>query len=56
MVSLLPATATAIGVLVLAQVPSPAELAGVALVIGAIAIHRERPEEAIEPDARAIAA
>jgi inner membrane transporter RhtA len=56
MVSLLPATATAIGVLVLAQVPSPAELVGVALVIGAIAIHRERPDEAIEPDAQAIAA
>jgi inner membrane transporter RhtA len=56
MVSLLPATATAIGVLVLAQVPSPAELVGVALVIGAIAIHRERPEETIEPDAQAIAA
>jgi inner membrane transporter RhtA len=56
MVSLLPATATAIGVLVLAQVPSPAELVGVALVIGAIAIHRERADEAIEPDAQAIAA
>ena len=33
MVSLLPATATVIGVLVLAQVPSPAEAAGVALVV-----------------------
>jgi inner membrane transporter RhtA len=56
MVSLLPATATAIGVLVLAQVPSPTELAGVALVIAAIAIHRERAEAAVEPDAQAIAA
>jgi inner membrane transporter RhtA len=54
MVSLLPATATAIGVLVLAQVPSPTELAGVALVIAAIAIHRA--EAAVEPDAQAIAA
>ena len=33
MVSLLPATATVIGVIVLAQVPSPVEAAGVALVI-----------------------
>ena len=45
MVSLLPATATVIGVLVLAQVPSPHEVAGVALVVAAVAVHRE-PEEA----------
>jgi inner membrane transporter RhtA len=56
MVSLLPATATVIGLLVLAQVPTAAELAGVILVIAAIAIHRERAAEAIEPDAEAIAA
>jgi inner membrane transporter RhtA len=56
MVSLLPATATVIGLLVLAQVPTAAELAGVILVIAAIAIHRERVAEAIEPDAEAIAA
>lgn len=43
MVSLLPATATVVGVLVLAQVPSAAELAGVVLVVGAVALHRERP-------------
>ncbi|MEA2324683.1 MAG: inner rane transporter RhtA [Solirubrobacteraceae bacterium] len=42
MVCLLPATATAIGVAVLGQVPSPGELAGVALVIEGVAIHRER--------------
>lgn len=42
MVALLPATATVIGVLVLAQVPSAAELAGVALVVAAVAAHRER--------------
>ena len=42
MVSLLPATATVIGVVVLAQVPSGLELLGVALVVGAVALHRER--------------
>jgi inner membrane transporter RhtA len=41
MVSLLPATATVIGIVVLAQIPSPAEVAGVALVIGGVAAHRE---------------
>ncbi len=41
MVSLLPATATVIGVVVLAQVPSVAEAAGVALVIAGVALHRE---------------
>jgi inner membrane transporter RhtA len=56
MVSLLPATATVIGLLVLAQVPTPAELAGVAGVIAAIAIHREPATEPVEPDAEAIAA
>jgi inner membrane transporter RhtA len=39
MVSLLPATATVIGVAVLAQVPSPAELAGVTLVVAGVAVH-----------------
>jgi inner membrane transporter RhtA len=42
MVSLLPATATVIGVLVLAQVPSRVEVLGVALVVVAVAVHRER--------------
>ena len=42
MVSLLPATATVIGVIVLAQVPSPAEAVGVGLVIAGVAAHRER--------------
>jgi inner membrane transporter RhtA len=40
MVSLLPATATVVGVVVLAQVPSPAEAAGVALVVAGVALHR----------------
>jgi inner membrane transporter RhtA len=42
MVSLLPATATVIGIVVLAQVPSLPEVAGVALVVGGVALHRER--------------
>lgn len=42
MVALLPATATVIGIVVLAQVPSAPEVLGVALVIGGVAIHRER--------------
>jgi inner membrane transporter RhtA len=41
MVSLLPATATVIGIVVLTQIPSPAEAAGVGLVVGGVAIHRE---------------
>ena len=41
MVSLLPATATVIGIVVLGQIPSTAETFGVALVIGGVAIHRE---------------
>jgi inner membrane transporter RhtA len=43
MVSLLPAIATAIGVLVLAQIPTRTELAGVCLVILGVATHREGP-------------
>ncbi len=41
MVSLLPATATVVGIVVLAQIPSAIELAGVALVVGGVAVHRE---------------
>ena len=40
MVSLLPATATVIGVVVLAQIPSARELGGVALVIAGVALHK----------------
>lgn len=47
LVSLLPATATIVGLVVLAQVPSPREVAGVALVVAAVAVHRE-PREACE--------
>lgn len=44
MVSILPATATAIGIVVLRQVPTPLELAGVGLVVAGVALHRERLE------------
>ena len=42
MVSLLPATATVIGIVVLAQIPSARQVLGVALVVAAVAIHRDR--------------
>jgi inner membrane transporter RhtA len=42
MVSLLPATATVIGIVVLGQLPSAKELAGIALVVAGVAIHRVR--------------
>jgi inner membrane transporter RhtA len=45
-VSLLPAVAAIIGVLVLAQFPSRLELAAVALVVCGVAIHREQTPEA----------
>jgi inner membrane transporter RhtA len=50
MVSLLPATATIVGVVVLAQLPSARDLAGVVLVIGGVALHRDG-EELDAPDA-----
>jgi inner membrane transporter RhtA len=46
MVALLPATATVIGILVLRQVPTPVEVAAVALVVAAVAVHRERADVA----------
>jgi inner membrane transporter RhtA len=42
LVSLLPATAAIVGVIVLAQVPSLSDAAGVSLVIAGVALHRER--------------
>lgn len=42
LLSLLPATATLVGVVVLAQVPTRIEVAGVALVIAAVGVHRDR--------------
>ena len=41
MLSLLPATATIIGLVVLAQVPTVVEVAGIALVIFGVGLHRE---------------
>jgi inner membrane transporter RhtA len=43
-VALLPAVATVIGAVVLRQLPSRIELAGIALVTAAVAVHREPPE------------
>lgn len=50
LLALLPATASAIGLLVLHQVPSGRELLGIGLVIAAVAVHRE-PPAALESDA-----
>jgi inner membrane transporter RhtA len=41
LVSLLPATATVIGVIVLSQLPTAQEVLGVTLVVGGVAVHRE---------------
>jgi inner membrane transporter RhtA len=46
MVSLLPATATVIGIVVLAQIPGVVEVIGVALVVFAVGLHREVETEA----------
>jgi inner membrane transporter RhtA len=43
MMSLLPAIATVIGVVVLTQIPSWLETAGIALVVAAVAVHRPLP-------------
>ena len=41
LVSLLPATATVIGIVVLGQLPSTGEILGVALVVGGVGVHRD---------------
>jgi inner membrane transporter RhtA len=43
MVSLLPATATAVGLVVLGQTPTARQLLGISLIVVALALHRERP-------------
>jgi inner membrane transporter RhtA len=48
MVSLLPATATVIGIAVLGQIPSWVEVTGVALVVAGVALHREPSTSAPE--------
>ncbi|MDQ6437759.1 EamA family transporter [Mesorhizobium sp. LHD-90] len=46
MLALLPATATAIAAIVLAQIPSARDLAGIALVMVGVALHRQvRPDD-----------
>ncbi|MDT7580736.1 MAG: inner rane transporter RhtA [Pseudonocardiales bacterium] len=49
LVSLLPATATVIGVVVLAQIPTILEILGVALVVAGVAVHREAPPSGDQP-------
>jgi inner membrane transporter RhtA len=49
MVSLLPATATVIGVVVLVQIPTARDLIGVALVVLAVATHREAATQRSAP-------
>jgi inner membrane transporter RhtA len=46
MLSLLPVTATVVGVIVLVQIPSRTELLGIALVIAGIAVHKPAREHA----------
>jgi inner membrane transporter RhtA len=41
MISMLPATATVVGIVVLAQIPRAVEVLGVALVVAAVAFHRD---------------
>jgi inner membrane transporter RhtA len=53
MVSLLPATATVIGVIVLTQIPSMRDIAGVALVVAGVALHRDQPSAANRMQSRA---
>src|SRR3954453_15510491 len=52
MVSLLPATATAIGIVVLAQVPSARDVTGVGLVAAGVALHRAQAATPPPADAR----
>jgi inner membrane transporter RhtA len=51
MLALLPAAATVIGLVVLGQVPTARDLAGIALVIAGVAVHQERAAAAPECDA-----
>lgn len=52
MVSLLPATATVVGLVVLGQTPTPRQVFGVSLVVGALALHQERSTTAASPRPR----
>jgi inner membrane transporter RhtA len=52
MVSLLPATATVVGLIVLGQIPSVRQALGVSLVVAALALHQERATAAAAPRPR----
>jgi inner membrane transporter RhtA len=52
MVSLLPATATVIGIIVLAQIPTVRQVVGVLLVVAAVAFHRDRATAGAAPQPR----
>jgi inner membrane transporter RhtA len=41
LVSLLPATATVVGIVVLGQIPTRPEIVGVGLVVAGVAVHRD---------------
>jgi inner membrane transporter RhtA len=49
MVSLLPATATVVGIVVLTQLPSAVEILGVGLVVAGVAMHRPETAAGKEP-------
>jgi inner membrane transporter RhtA len=49
MLALLPASATVIGLVVLGQVPTARDLAGIAMVILGVALHRDTPERHEQP-------
>lgn len=52
LLALLPATATIIGASVLAQLPSPRDIAGVVLVMAGVAAHRPAPAAGAQPPSR----
>lgn len=54
-VALLPATAVLVGLIVLRQVPHAIEVAGVALIVGGVALHRQRAGEVPRPTAGPVA-
>jgi inner membrane transporter RhtA len=56
MLALLPATAAVIGLIVLGQVPTVRDLAGIALVIVGVALHRDRPRRKTPSAVRASSA
>ncbi|MGF1553597.1 MAG: DMT family transporter [Paracoccaceae bacterium] len=53
LLAMLPATATVVAAVVLAQIPTLQDLAGIALVMAGIAIHRPAPATAVEREASA---